>query len=129
MSAEEQLLLRWQAADPRRTLVCRSLQAAGVRISRIHETDDPLIWGLFARLPQSMAELFATQRDILVWATFRQNGNTVALQEAFDLLAHQVRLSRDVLIVFCLSPTVAKELSDAARHMQTIVAPLPEAAL
>jgi len=129
MSVEEQILRRWQAADPRRTLVCRSLQAAAVRIDHLHETDDPLVWGLFVRLPQSMAELFATQREILVWASFRQNSNAPALQEAFDLLGHQVRLSRDVLVAFCLNSAVAKELSDAAKHMQTIVAVLPESAL
>jgi hypothetical protein len=130
MSIGEKGLHRWQAADSRRTLVCRSLQSAGIELDYIHETSDPLVWGLFVHLPQSMAEVFATQREILVWATFRVNSTTAALQDAFNLLGRdQVRLSRDVLIVFCLNSSVAKELSDAAKEIETTVAVLPEAAL
>src|SRR5262245_58534392 len=122
MPVADKRLQRWQNADSRRTLVCRSLQKAGIEIDHIHVTPDPLVWGLFVELPQSMAEIFATRREILVWATFRPNSTSAALQDAFDLLGRdQVRLSRDILIVFCLNSSVAQELSNAAKEVQTTV--------
>lgn len=130
MSVGEKRLHRWQASDSRRTLVCRSLQWAGIEIDYIHETGDPLVWGLFVKLSQPMAEIFATRREILIWATFRVDSTTDALQDAFDLLGRdQVRLSKDILIVFCPNLSVAKELSDATKNIQTTVAVLPEAAV
>jgi Protein tyrosine and serine/threonine kinase/Protein kinase domain len=130
MSVEEKFLRRWQAVDDRRALVCESLRAAGIEIDHIHETDDLLTWGLFVSLPQSMAELFATRREILVWATFKKSSPTRALQAAFDLLSRErVRLGRDVLITFCLNSTVARDLNDATKDVYTTVAALPESAL
>jgi serine/threonine-protein kinase len=130
ISVAEKSLQRWQATDSRRTLICRSLQSAGINIHHIHETSDPLIWGLFVQLPQSMAEMFATRREILVWGTFRSDATFETLQDAFDLLGHdQVRLSRDILIVFCANSSIAQELNNAAKDVETAVAVLTEAAL
>lgn len=130
MSVEERSLRRWQGEDARRGLVCRSLQMAGIKIDQIHETGDPLTWGLFVQLSSATADLFATQREILVWATFRKNSPAAALQEALDLLRREeIRLSQDILIAVCLNSTVAKEMADATKHADITVAALPEALL
>ena len=130
MSVEERSLRRWQGEDDRRVLVCRSLQMAGIKIDQIHETRDPLTWGLFVQLPSAVADLFATQREILVWATFHKNSPAAALQEALDLLRReQIRLSQDILIAICLNSSVAKEMTDATKHADITVAALPEAVL
>src|SRR5262249_16219203 len=123
-------LHRWQAADSRRAPVCRALQRGGIEIDYIHETEDQLVWGLFVQIPQAMAEIFCTRRGVLFWGHFRTNSTTAALHEAFALFgSEQVRLSREVLIVFCLNSAIVKELNDAAANVQTTVAVLPESAL
>jgi hypothetical protein len=67
MPVEQGRLNRWlNGKDARRGLVYRTLKHANVNINYIHEVAD-LKWGLIVSLPDPLADMFATRREILIW--------------------------------------------------------------
>lgn len=107
MPVPKRAVADWRATDATRNLVADVLLAAKVEIDYIHEDrDDELNWGLLLRLPQHLAEIIGSQREVLMWGALHRRSEARDVQAAITFMRrHSVRCAQDVMVIVSNDPS------------------------
>lgn len=131
MPVPKRAVAEWRGTDPIRNLVADVVIAADVEIDYIHEDrDDARNWGLLLKLPQPMAEIIGTQREVLLWGALHQRSEARDLQAAIAFMhRHKVRCAQEVMIFVSADPAGASVLHEAAEAAALTLLILPAPSL
>lgn len=116
MPVPRRAIANWRGSDPARNLVADVFQAATIEIDYIHEVrDDLLIWGLLLQLPQDLAEIIGTQREVLLWGSLHKTSQARDVEAAVAFMRrHNVRCSQEVMIFISDDPKGMPVIQEAA---------------
>lgn len=116
MPVPPRAIANWRGSDPARNLVADVFQAATIEIDYIHEVpEDLLTWGLLLQLPQDLAEIIGTQREVLLWGSLHKVSQARDVEAAVAFMRrHNVRCSQEVMIFISDDPQGIPVLREAA---------------
>lgn len=109
----------WRGTDAIRNLVGDVIYAAKVEINYIYEErDDDNTWGLLLTLPDHLAEIIGTQREVLLWGALHGRSEAQDVQAAMAFMhRHNVRCAQDVMIFVSDDPSRISVLHEAAESV------------
>lgn len=117
----------WRGTDPARNLVADVLLAGNIDIDYIYEDrEDPRNWGLLLTLPQHLAEIIGTQREVLLWGALHATSQAQHVQDAVGFLRrHNVRCSQEVVLFVPENPMGYAVLQEAGESAALTLLTLP----
>lgn len=131
MPVPSRAIAEWRGTHPVRNLVADVIRAADVEIDYIHEDpSDSRNWGLLLKLPQHLAEIIGTQREILLWGALHTSAEARDVQAAVTFMRrNNVRCAQDVMIFVSQDSSGISVLQEAAESAALTLLALPAASL
>ena len=127
MAVPKRAVADWRGTDPARNLVADVLLAGNIDIDYIYEDrEDPRNWGLLLTLPQHLAEIIGTQREVLLWGALHATSQAQHVQDAVGFLRrHNVRCSQEVVLFVPENPMGYAVLQEAGESAALTLLTLP----